>query len=429
VVISIIAEDPGLWRKETTQLEETYGGTKFTVDFPLSLNYLDRIVDDIEEDIGITSSTKNFIIKAVVHTTAETSLGKTIEDDFSYELTAELTAKRLELKGDLGSSKTGSEEGIKYTGKGRFDYEVYLEPNHLYEADVLKSEASPVVEPPASPQTLGPGLLYFPKIISSIKASFSYQFLCDIPIREQSQEVEVTAIIENPENWSKSLVVVPETDEVGSFIISFPIDIQYFETVIDAIGQETGVRGGSYNIAIKASVHTSALTDLGTISDVYTQTLGVNLEANTLTFSKELSGSKSGSIGEATTPSASGEGSSRIPWVIGLVIALLALGYFGWCQIQLRLVPVSAGEAEVARARRKYRQMMVDVEELPEVKPTETVIPLNSLDDLVRIADDLVKPVLHQADKGKHTYCIIDSGVRYLYVIETYKIMLNHGVD
>jgi hypothetical protein len=419
LVVSIIAEDPGLWRKETTQLEETYGGTKFTVDFPLSLNYLDRIVDDIEEDIGITSSTRDFIIRAVVHTTAETSLGKTIEDEFSYELAAELTAKKLELKGDLGSSKTGSEEGIRYTGKGWFDYEVYLEPNHLYETDVLKSEETPVVEPPASPQTLGPGLLYFPKIISSIKASFSYQFLCDRPISEQSQEVEVTVTIENPEKWSKSLVLVPRTNEVGSFTISFPIDIQYFTAVIDAIGQETGVRGSSYNIAIKANVYTFAHTDLGTINDVYTQTLGVNLESNTLTFGKELSGSKSGSIGEAATPGASGEGSSRAPWVIGLVIALLALGYFGWCQTQLRLAPVSAGEAEAARAKKKYKQMMVDVEQLPGVKPTETVIPLNSLDDLVRIADDLVKPVLHQAREGRHTYCIIDSGVRYLYVLET----------
>jgi hypothetical protein len=61
----------------------------------------------------------------------------------------------------------------------------------------------------------------------------------------------------------------------------------------------------------------------------------------------------------------------------------------------------------------------VDVEELPGVKPSETVIPLNSLDDLVRIADDLVKPVLHQEEEGRHTYCIIDGGVRYQYVIKT----------
>jgi hypothetical protein len=80
---------------------------------------------------------------------------------------------------------------------------------------------------------------------------------------------------------------------------------------------------------------------------------------------------------------------------------------------------VSAGEAEAARARKKYGQMMVDVEELHEIKPNDTVVPLSSVDDLVRIADDLVKPVLHQAEEGRHNYCVIDSGVRYLYVVET----------
>lgn len=419
VVVSIIAENPGLWQKEMTQLEEIYTGTKFTEDFPLNLSHLDSIVDDIEEDIGITSSKRNFIIRAVVHTTAETALGKTIEDEFSYELTAILTAKKLELKGTLEGSEVGSKEGIMYEGKGRFDYEVYLEPNKLYETDVLRSEALPEAEPPASPQTLGPGLLYFPEIISNIEASFSYQFLCDRPISEQSQEAEVTVIIENPEKWSKSLVVVPETNKVGSFTISFPIDIQYFTMVIDAIGQETGVHGSSYNIVIEANVDTVARTDLGMVNEVYTQTLSGKLEADTLTFDEELSGSQSGSIGGTATPGASGEGGSRAPWIIGLVIALLALGYFGWSQTRLSLAPVSAGEAEAARARKKYRQMMVDVEELPGVKPTETVIPLNSLDDLARIADDLVKPILHWVEEGRHSYCVIDSGVRYVYIVET----------
>ena len=42
-------------------------------------------------------------------------------------------------------------------------------------------------------------------------------------------------------------------------------------------------------------------------------------------------------------------------------------------------------------------------------------------DELVRVADNLIKPVLHQAEEGRHIYCIIDSGVRYLYVVETQK--------
>jgi hypothetical protein len=421
VVVTIIAENPGVWWKEMTQLEETRAGTKFTVDFPLNLGRLDGIVDDIEEDIGITSSQRNFIIKAVVHTKAETALGKTIEDDFSHEITAILKEKSLELQGDLEDSEEGYKEGIRCEGECRFDYEVHLKPNKLYETDVLRSEATPVAEPQASPQTLGPGLLYFPKIISNIKASFSYQFLCDRPISEQSQEVEVTVIIENPEKWSKSLVVVPKTNKVGSFTISFPIDIQYFTKVIDAIEKETGVGGSSYNLKIKADVHTVAQTGLGKIDEVYTQTLGAKREENTLTFDKELSQSQPGSIGPTAVSTTAGGNGLRIPSFAGLIVALVALGFLSWNQAQLKLVGINAGEAELARARKKYRQVIVDIEELPEAKPNDTIITLSSLDDLVRIADDLVKPVLHQAEEGRHIYCIIDSGVRYLYVVETQK--------
>jgi hypothetical protein len=149
------------------------------------------------------------------------------------------------------------------------------------------------------------------------------------------------------------------------------------------------------NLKITANVHTVAQTGLGKVDEVDIQTLGAKLEENTLIFDEELSGSQSGSVDGAAIPGASEEGRSRAPWIIGLVVALLALGYFDWNQTQLGLAVVSAGEAEAARARKKYRRMMVDVEELHEIKPNDTVVPLSSLDDLVRIADDLVKPVLH----------------------------------
>lgn len=59
---------------------------------------------------------------------------------------------------------------------------------------------------------------------------------------------------------------------------------------------------------------------------------------------------------------------------------------------------------------------MVDMEGLPKIKPNETVIPLSSLHDLVRIADDLVKPVLHQVEEGTHICCVVDGAVRYQYI-------------
>jgi len=237
VVVTITAENPGMWQKEMPVLEETYTGREFRVDFPLYLESLERIVEDIEEEIGFKGSQRKFIIKATVHTEARTSSGRTIKDNFSHEITALLREHTLELEGNLKSSDTGAKEGVSYNEEGWFDYEIYLKDNRLYGATVLRSEGFSPVSPPSSspspPQTLGPGLIYFPKIIDNIRASFSYQFSYDRPVSVQSEEVEITAVIEKPDTWSKSIVLVPKTKKVGDFSISFPVDINHF-TVIGA---------------------------------------------------------------------------------------------------------------------------------------------------------------------------------------------------
>jgi hypothetical protein len=415
VVVTATVENPGMWQKDMPLLEETHKGREFEVDFPLNVDSLENVAEGIEEEIGITSSERNFVIKATVYTTAETGSGKTIEDDFSHEITAILDRQTLELKGNLGGSDRGFEEGVSYEAAGQFGYEVYLKPNKLYGSTVLRSQGPPQASSAPPSQTLGPGQVYYPKIIDTIEATFYYQFFCDRPLSGQSEEVEVSAIIENPGKWSKSLVVVPKTKKMGNFAVSFPIDIHYFNDVIDAIERETGAGGGTYNLEIKADVHTTAETDLGSVNEVYSQSLKGKLEGNTLSFGEELSQSQTGIIGEAT-PGPSPENIWGSLSLAGLIVALLALGYFGWSYIELRQRGAGIDvEVEAARARKKYRQVLVDVEELPAAKPNETLIPLGSLDDLVRVADDLVKPVLHHVEEGRHVYCTVDGAVRYQY--------------
>lgn len=223
-------------------------------------------------------------------------------------------------------------------------------------------------------------------------------------------------MIENPEKWSKSLILVPKTEKTGDFTVAFPIDWNYLTEVSDAIAKETGA-GGMQVLDIKADVHTIAQTDLGTIDEMYSQTLEGKLEGNTLVFGKELSQSKFGSVG-STTASQNPRGGLIMPWLAGLIVALIVLAYFGWNQAHLKPA-LSAVDAEAARARRKYRQIMADVVELPEVKAGEIVIVLSSLDDLVKIADDLVKPVLHKVEEQRHIYCVAVGAVRYQYISQS----------
>ena len=418
MVVSVIAENPDIWQKEMTRFEETHAGREFSMDFALALTELESAVAEIESEIGITSTQKTFIVRARVTTTADTAMNTTFEHQFSHEITALLTSKRLELKGDLDGSKEGYSDGMRYEARGRFDYEISLKSNDLYETDVLRSQSGPPAGSPQPTHTLGPGLVYFPRMIQDITARFSYQFLSDASISARSHEVEITATIENPGKWSRTLVLVPGTERGGGFTLAYPLDIQYLTMVIDAIGQETGARGTSHNIVLKADVRTIAHTDAGTVDETYTQTLKATLEANSLTFDKELSHSQRGSVGGAATPGAAVEGRPRAPWIVLLLVGLVAMGYFGWSQMQLARPMVSPGQVEVNKATKKYRQVMVDVETLPWIQPGETVVGLNSVDDVVRIADDLARPLLHEAGERQHTYCIIDGSVRYLYVVE-----------
>jgi len=109
-------------------------------------------------------------------------------------------------------------------------------------------------------------------------------------------------------------------------------------------------------------------------------------------------------------------------WVFrGLSLAGLGLAIFAFVFVlqnsrQAQALVISGMEEEALRAKRKHKGVIVDVSELPATGAGEAVIPIGSVDELVRTADALLKPVLHKAETDKHTYCVIDGAIRYQYM-------------
>ena len=419
VVVTITAENPGMWQKEMPVLEETYTGREFRVDFPLYLGSLERIVEDIKEEIGVSGGRTNFVIKAAVHTVAVSASGKTIEDDFSHEITAILDANTLKLDGSLERRDIGSEQGVSYTEEGWFNYEVYLKPNKLYGATVLRSEWLPAAQPPSSTspsQPLGPGLVYFRSIMDKIEASFSYQFDCDEPVENLVEEVEVVAIVEDPGTWSKTITIVPKTRRSGPFVIDFPVELSKFTEVASTLGNELNINTLPCDLTIEAVVHTTADTDSGHIDEVFTHSLAAKLGGPTVTFTGGLGSRQPGIIeGSRMFPSPNAY-RFRILSLLGLALAAFGFLFVLKNSRQVKALAISRLEEEALRAKRKHRNVIVDVSELPSTGAAEVVIPISSVDELVRTADALLKPVLHHAEADKHTYCVIDGAVRYQYV-------------
>jgi len=74
-------------------------------------------------------------------------------------------------------------------------------------------------------------------------------------------------------------------------------------------------------------------------------------------------------------------------------------------------------ERRAERAAKKYKDIIVDTKDLPVVVPGENVVLLDSLDDLIKAAQGLLKPVLHKTEEGRHVYYVLDAATRYEYVL------------
>jgi len=413
VQISAVLEDPEYWRKEVVLVpESTYTGD-FRITFPLHVEDLRQLIKNIRSELGNVGTSPSYVtLKVDVEVEADTAAG-TLTDSFSQ--TARVTPFGAVVEWDeiLNKSQRGSFEGLGYLHHGSFGYAVKLKPNSLYGPMILTPEA-----PEEAPDiVLAPGPTYFVKTIQRIEPTYSYRFTADKPLRHVSSEVEITASLSSGEDWSKTIVLVPNREETGNLVVSFSLDLDHLRQLGDTIRQETGVGSPPYSLPIQANVHTVAETEgSGTVDEEFKQMTTVPLTGATLTFGGDLRKTVPGSITDNVSVADPTARRARM-WSPGaLGGAALVLAFALWCYLRVKPVALRPIEAEALRAKRKYKDAIASVQCLPEVKEGETVISMSSLDDLMKTADELLKPVFHQAEPNRHIYCLIDSASRYVYV-------------
>jgi hypothetical protein len=250
-------------------------------------------------------------------------------------------------------------------------------------------------------------------------ASFSYQFASDKPVSNLVEDVEVTAVLRYPEMWTKSFTLVPKTSYTGPLMVDFPVDIEALQAFTDNLRTELGLGAASYELTIQATVHTTGDTESGDIDEVFAHSLQGQLGTTTFTLTGSLTKQQPGAIVENRMVPVGRTLVFRIVSLVGLALAVFALLFVLRNSRQAQAVAISSMEEEASRAKRKHKGVIVDVAELPPAGVGEVVIPIASVDELVTIADALLKPVLYHAGPHKHTYCVIDGGVRYLHVLKS----------
>jgi hypothetical protein len=430
-----IVTGPSGWKKEFPLSSISGAGTSLSISFPLKLDEFDKAINIIEDELGIRPKAVEYeyteegepvempatpepnaydlVIEARVDIKANTG-AEWIKDSFVQPIDLKIDKGTLSWATNLNlSEKRFGDGGVSYEHRGNFGYTIGLKPNSLYPADVTTLSPEPYVKPPVVSRPAGES--YFLKTIDLIEADFGYRFVCDKLVTNLTEEVQVTAVLNNPDEWTKTFTLVPKTDKSGDFTLSFPVDVVYFNDLANTIGQETGVPERTLELTIEAKVHTQVDTEDGHIDEVYTHTLEGTLEGSTLTWNEELQKSVPGTIKGTKTLTDPNVGKYRVLSVAMLVVIFLGFLFVVRNASQVR---APALEEEAQRARKKYKGVISDVVELPAVRAGETVITFNSLDELATAADAMLKPVLHLAETDKHTYCVIDGLIRYEYVSE-----------
>ena len=253
-----------------------------------------------------------------------------------------------------------------------------------------------------------------------MNVNFAYQFQSDKPVQNLNMSVDIVANLAAAQSWSKSFDLL-QTEENGNFNLAFPIDIPYYTSLIQSINSETGASPASYTLTITVNIHATGETSFGPIDETFSPTLNGTITGNILNWAQNLTGSKTGAINRTTTVDNKFLGlavpTALIIFSILSIIFMILLAVTAMSYSKFRKQAVSSFDRQIQKIQKSYGSRIAESIGDSSVNDKNPV-PLNSIEDLMKIADELGKPVVHQSEGPSgdvQLYYVIDGNTRYQY--------------
>jgi hypothetical protein len=107
----------------------------------------------------------------------------------------------------------------------------------------------------------------------------------------------------------------------------------------------------------------------------------------------------------------------RVMRLSSVIVLVIGAGLFAFLlPVYLRTKPRTSLMDGLKTNRKKYGELISDVASFPEAGRGLPVTAVPSLDSLVRISNNSLKPILLKIDSDRHSYRVIDGAVTYQYV-------------
>jgi Family of unknown function (DUF5305) len=390
------------WQKTVTLVPQETEKGNFSVSFPIDLNSLKTNTQAVEKELGdIGYSPVNINVVATV-TGADAVFTHTL---------AITQSQTFMMIGNTLVQTEGESTGI-------FSYNVALTDNALYGATTISSP-SVTINPPL---VLGTADTVLINLVNSLDFTYTYNTTSDQPLSQPVETVVVNATLANPGHWSKTFVLVPSIQENGNFALNFPVDLAQYSALYNNIQRETGVPGTVHQLTLEADVELKAQTGAGSIDKTFSDSIITDLAGGVLTWTGDLQQSQKGSIASTTNVQTAAK-------IIGIQVALfraisIVILVIGLVLLALLfLVPAKKVDErailkqKALETERKYKNLIISVNKLPEQIIAEGILTVDSLDELIKVAQALLKPINHVVDDTHDIYWITDGVTCYQYKV------------
>ena len=177
---------------------------------------------------------------------------------------------------------------LSYQHESGYDYTVYVMPSHIF------GVAPEYPEPRSEPQT------YFRDIIKSINVQFNYAFLPDGQVGGGYADVDIVAIVDGPNDWTKEVVLKSAEDKGERFSVDFTLRLDEINDMINEIENELGLRRTEYlgenafDMVVEARVEVHAMIGSRWITDTYVLPMALDIGKETIEWDDDLSKSVRG---------------------------------------------------------------------------------------------------------------------------------------
>lgn len=305
---------------------------------------------------------------------------------------------------------------LTYDQTGRFNCVARLKPNLIYNQTTLKPEE---------------GILYM-RITEDLSITFTYTFALSQPANITVTHSLNTAIVSSA-GWNKTYVVPLEVSPLNfigknaELTFSMTVDPDVYAETVKEINKETGTTSQDYILVIKPRIQTVAKTGGHTIEEDFEPALEVKVQYRTQSgdiYSIEgLEHKNQKAITEKQTIYHPEVIMRRYASYAIAIITFTALTYTLWQFSRARgYITMTTVEEEI----KPFREIIAKIAEKPLQEGNRTTVRMKTLQDLAKISEELIKPILHEepiVEKGGskmrcHIFYVLDGDVRYEFTFE-----------